>query len=615
MLRDLEISLRTNHIEWVKEFLDDDNQGLDALVDYLSFRLTMMRHEQRIEESRAESEAEAADLLHRQPPAHHHHHHLYHADSSSTSLGVTLNGTASAQTADSSMSGAANQSSVSTSAMRHMNGSGNGGYLLRPGLGELLAADSPNVKRRSRHMTKLNMGASTDDIHVCIMCLRAIMNNKYGFNMVIKHREAINCIALSLIHKSQRTKSLVLELLAAICLVKGGHEIILSSFDNFKEVCQEVRRFQTLMDYFINYDLFHLEFMVACMQFVNIIVHSVENMNYRVHLQYEFTALRLDEYLKKLRQTESDELHVQISAYLDNVFDVAALMEDSETKTAALERVQDMEDDLSRTLDSLAEMERKLDEMHGEMSRLQSERDDLFAVKRQNDDEVQQLRRIVQQNELELMNRQNMLESKNQELQTLTRSLPKGAVAAKMAEYNAMMAAMANGNGAEMANGGMMAGTGRGNNGAGGSFSDSFGAPMIPPPPSAALLAAAAPPPPPPPPSMMAPPPPPPPPMMMMMGGAGDSTAGNGSKCLSTFSAPPPPPPVAGSMPAPDGAMTIKRKVQTKYKLPTLNWIALKPNQVNNERTSFRSTFDRCGNNMCCIFLSLVCLGSRHDIQ
>lgn len=28
------------------------------------------------------------------------------------------------------------------------------------------------------------------------------------------------------------------------------------------------------------------------------------------------------------------------------------------------------------------------------------------------------------------------------------------------------------------------------------------------------------------------------------------------------------------------GAMTIKRKVQTKYKLPTLNWVALKPNQV-----------------------------------
>lgn len=39
-------------------------------------------------------------------------------------------------------------------------------------------------------------------------------------------------------------------------------------------------------------------------------------------------------------------MKVQISAYLDNVFDVAALMEDSETKTAALEKVNELEDEL-----------------------------------------------------------------------------------------------------------------------------------------------------------------------------------------------------------------------------------------------------------------------------
>ena len=38
---------------------------------------------------------------------------------------------------------------------------------------------------------------------------------------------------------------------------------------------------------------------------------------------------------------------VQISAYLDNVFDVSALMEDSETKTAALERVAELEDEVA----------------------------------------------------------------------------------------------------------------------------------------------------------------------------------------------------------------------------------------------------------------------------
>lgn len=34
------------------------------------------------------------------------------------------------------------------------------------------------------------------------------------------------------------------------------------------------------------------------MQFINIVVHSVENMNFRVHLQYEFTHLGLDKYLE-----------------------------------------------------------------------------------------------------------------------------------------------------------------------------------------------------------------------------------------------------------------------------------------------------------------------------
>ena len=429
---------------------------------------------------------------------------------------------------------------------------------LRPALGDVL--DSPTIKRRSRHIAKLNMGASTDDIHVCIMCLRAIMNNKYGFNMVIQHREAINCIALSLIHKSLRTKALVLELLAAICLVKGGHEIILSAFDNFKETCTEDSRFQTLMEYFINYECFNIDFMVACMQFVNIVVHSVEDMNYRVHLQYEFTALGLDKYLEKLKLTESEELHVQISAYLDNVFDVAALMEDSETKTSALERVQELEDDLGRVMDRNAEMERefmcKLAELESEYSQIKVEHEELTLYKRKADDEMSTLRKIVKQNEQELRNRQSMLESKNLELQTLTKSLPRSG------SNNSSIGNLTNGD----------------------HHVDLLKTP------SPTMPCTPAPPPPPPPPLPMStacipPPPIPPPPPMMGGGMCHDMSFSSDGSRSSTPRAPfmssfIPPPPAAGYMPAPDGAMTIKRKVQTKYKLPTLNWIALKPNQV-----------------------------------
>ncbi|XP_045498221.1 formin-like protein isoform X2 [Colias croceus] len=504
VLRDLEISLRTNHIEWVREFLNEQNQGLDVLIDYLSFRLSMMRHEQRIALARSQS----SDGIHQ------------------------------ANTTTSDISGAEASSTLTSTWRRRA----------RSADSEADGAASPAVaRRRTRHAARLNMGASTDDIHVCIMCMRAIMNNKYGFNMVIQHREAINSIALSLVHHSLRTKALVLELLAAICLVKGGHQIILSAFDNFKEVVGEPRRFHTLMEYFMNYDTFHIEFMVACMQFVNIIVHSVEDMNFRVHLQYEFTALKLDDYLERLRMCESEDLQVQISAYLDNVFDVAALMEDSETKTAALEKVNELEDELGHAHERLAALERdaiaKLATLESELAQVRQERDQLAEARRQVVEEVSTLRRAQQDSR----NRQSMLESKVQELESLTKSLPRGASMGAISSH-----ALCNGT--------------------------TNGHASPPPPPPAHAHTLPLPPathahlngdvhthapPPPPAPAAPLPPPPPPPPVLLPPPA-------------------PPAPPAPGLMQPPHhtDAMTIKRKVDTKYKLPTLNWIALKPNQV-----------------------------------
>lgn len=48
---------------------------------------------------------------------------------------------------------------------------------------------------------------------------------------------------------------------------------------------------------------------------------------------------------------------MQVHAYLDNMIDVAQLLEDSETKTDALEKVAELEDDLSHITERLAEVE------------------------------------------------------------------------------------------------------------------------------------------------------------------------------------------------------------------------------------------------------------------
>lgn len=61
------------------------------------------------------------------------------------------------------------------------------------------------------------------------------------------------------------------------------------------------------------------------------------------------------------------------------------------------------------------------------MSQLRQERDELLEVRRQVDEEVTTLRRKVQHHEQESKNRQSVLESKIMELESITKSLPKGA--------------------------------------------------------------------------------------------------------------------------------------------------------------------------------------------
>uniref|UniRef100_A0A8C1PR01 Formin-like 1a n=1 Tax=Cyprinus carpio TaxID=7962 RepID=A0A8C1PR01_CYPCA len=282
VLRELEISLRTNHIGWAQEFLNEENQGLDVLVDYLSY---------------AQSDAP----------------YVYSVISRSVEdLAKNVN--------HSSTHGC---SSFVYSLPFHIRIS--------------------NLTHSRKTMRNARLATQRDDVHLCIMCLRAIMNYQSGFNLVMTHPRCVNEITLSLNNKNPRTKALVLELLAAVCLVRGGHDIIISAFDNFKEASGEKNRFEKLMEYFM-YDDSNIDFMVACMQFINIVVHSVENMNFRVHLQYEFTQLGLDQYLESLKEMESEKLQVQIQAYLDNVFDVGALLEDAENKGEIMEHLTELQE-------------------------------------------------------------------------------------------------------------------------------------------------------------------------------------------------------------------------------------------------------------------------------
>uniref|UniRef100_A0A8C3X621 Formin like 3 n=1 Tax=Catagonus wagneri TaxID=51154 RepID=A0A8C3X621_9CETA len=477
VLRELEISLRTNHIGWVREFLNDENKGLDVLVDYLSFAQCSVMFDFEGLESGDDG---ALDKLR----------------SWSRSIEDLQPPSALSAPFANSLARSARQSVLR--------------YSTLPG---------------RRALKNSRLVSQKDDVHVCILCLRAIMNYQYGFNLVMSHPHAVNEIALSLNNKNPRTKALVLELLAAVCLVRGGHEIILAAFDNFKEVCKELRRFEKLMEYFRNEDS-NIDFMVACMQFINIVVHSVEDMNFRVHLQYEFTKLGLEEFLQKSRHTESEKLQVQIQAYLDNVFDVGGLLEDAETKNVALEKVEELEEHVSHLTEKLLDLENenmmRVAELEKQLLQREKELESIKETYENTSHQVHTLRRLIKEKE-EAFQRRCHLEPSARGLESVGSEALARVGAAELSE-------------------GM-------------------------PPSDLDLLAPAPPPeealPLPPPPAPPLPPPPPPLP----------------DKC-------PPAPPLPGAAPSVVltvglSAIRIKKPIKTKFRLPVFNWTALKPNQIS----------------------------------
>ncbi|KAM4844485.1 formin-like protein 1 isoform 4-T4 [Thomomys bottae] len=548
VLRELETSLRTNHIGWVQEFLNEENCGLDVLLEYLAFAQCSVTYDMESTDNGASSvekikplEQSVEDLSKGPPSSMPRNRHL------------TI---------------------------------------------KMTPAHSRKALRNSRIVSQ------KDDVHVCIMCLRAIMNYQSGFSLVMNHPACVNEIALSLNNKNPRTKALVLELLAAVCLVRGGHDIILAAFNNFKEVCGEQHRFEKLMEYFRNEDS-NIDFMVACMQFINIVVHSVENMNFRVFLQYEFTHLGLDLYLERLRLTESDKLQVQIQAYLDNVFDVGALLEDTETKNAVLEHMEELQEQVAllterlrdaenESMAKIAELEKQLSLARKELETLRERFSDstpMGASRRPPEPEKDPAPARASGR------RPSAIELKVEELEE------KGLIRVLRGpgdddvSIEILPGSVATPSGSEdndapaprVPTGSQTPGSPPATE-----LESLPGAPAPPPPPpppplpglqpppesppSAPPLApplpgCPEPPPAPPLPGDLTPPPPPPPPL---------GTDG-------PVPPPPPPPPPPGGPPhalgepSPELGSGVKAKkpIQTKFRMPLLNWVALKPNQIS----------------------------------
>ncbi|XP_055469916.1 disheveled-associated activator of morphogenesis 2 isoform X1 [Psammomys obesus] len=149
-------------------------------------------------------------------------------------------------------------------------------------------------------------------IHTSLIgCIKALMNNSQGRAHVLAQPEAISIIAQSLRTENSKTKVAVLEILGAVCLVPGGHKKVLQAMLHYQMYAAERTRFQTLLnelDRSLGRYRDEVNLKTAIMSFINAVLNAgagEDNLEFRLHLRYEFLMLGIQPVIDKLRQHEN----------------------------------------------------------------------------------------------------------------------------------------------------------------------------------------------------------------------------------------------------------------------------------------------------------------------
>ncbi|XP_055993283.1 disheveled-associated activator of morphogenesis 2 isoform X1 [Sorex fumeus] len=149
-------------------------------------------------------------------------------------------------------------------------------------------------------------------IHTSLIgCIKALMNNSQGRAHVLAQPEAISTIAQSLRTENSKTKVAVLEILGAVCLVPGGHKKVLQAMLHYQMYAAERTRFQTLLnelDRSLGRYRDEVNLKTAIMSFINAVLNAgagEDNLEFRLHLRYEFLMLGIQPVIDKLRQHEN----------------------------------------------------------------------------------------------------------------------------------------------------------------------------------------------------------------------------------------------------------------------------------------------------------------------
>ncbi|XP_051514938.1 protein diaphanous homolog 2-like isoform X2 [Myxocyprinus asiaticus] len=151
--------------------------------------------------------------------------------------------------------------------------------------------------------------------HKLIQCLKAFMNNKYGLQRILGDERSLLLLARAIDPKQTNMMTEIVKILSAVCII--GEENILDKILAAMTIAAErnnKERFAPIVEGLENHDAQQLQ--VACMQLINALVTSPDDLDFRIHLRNEFLRCGLKKILPELKETE--ELDIQLKVFNEN---------------------------------------------------------------------------------------------------------------------------------------------------------------------------------------------------------------------------------------------------------------------------------------------------------
>lgn len=149
--------------------------------------------------------------------------------------------------------------------------------------------------------------------HKVVQCLKAIMNNKYGLDRILAEEKSLALLAKAIDPSQSAMMTDVVKLLSAICIVgeENTLEKVLEAITTAGE-SRSIERFTPIVQGLRDRSV---QLQVACMQFINALVTSPEELDFRLHLRNEFMRCGLKKILPHLATIRNEALDIQLKVF------------------------------------------------------------------------------------------------------------------------------------------------------------------------------------------------------------------------------------------------------------------------------------------------------------